>query len=138
MSIIGADELIFTNDPSNGIYSGGFSINSIMMKNGISPIITLNSPLQLQDGGANNVSDLFDNIVIPNWAYYLPDKMSGGTSYKSKEFDSDSEDDVIDNDLHDKLLDLVKPDIKEMKNTKSSRKNVKRIMKKKTRKQLKK
>jgi hypothetical protein len=136
MSIIGADELIFTNDSSNGIYSGGFSINSIMMKNNISPIMTLNSPIQ---NGGNNVSDLFDNIVIPNWAYYLPNKMGGGVSYKTKQMDSDSdEDDVIDNDLHDKLLDLVKPDIKEVKKSKMTKKNLKKILKKKTRKQNKK
>lgn len=133
MSIIGADELIFTNDSSNGIHSGGFSINSIMMKNGISPIMTLNNPLQ--DGGGTNVSELFDNMVIPNWAYYLPSKMSGGEHNKSKYTDSDSEeDDVIDNDLHDKLLDLVKPDIKEMRKSKATKKNKIRVFKKKTRK----
>jgi len=138
MSIIGADELIFTNDSSNGIYSGGFSINSIMMKNGISPIMTLNNPLQ--NAGGTNVSDLFDNMVIPNWAYYLPNKIGGGRHLnKSKYSDSDSdEDDVIDNDLHDKLLDLVKPDIKEMKKHKPTRKNQKRVFKKKTKKHMKK
>jgi hypothetical protein len=136
MSVIGADELIFTNDTSNGIYSGGFSVNSIMMKKGISPIVTLNDPLQNIQGG-ENVGDLFDNIVIPNWAYYLPSKMIGGTSYKSKQNDSDSdEDDVIDNDLHDKLLELVKPDMKEMRKSKTSRKNIIKTMKKKTRKHL--
>jgi len=136
MSIIGADELIFTNDSSNGIYSGGFSVNSIMMKNGISPIVTLNDPLQNVDN--KNVSDLFDNIVIPNWAYYLPSKIIGGGFHnlKQNQFDSD-EDDIIDNDLHDKLLELVKPDIKEMRKSKLSKKNVKKITKKKTRKNIK-
>ena len=43
---IGANELIFNTDKEAGIYSGGFSINSIMMKSGLSPILTVNKPLQ--------------------------------------------------------------------------------------------
>jgi hypothetical protein len=48
MSYIGADELVFYNDKEKGIHSGGFSVNSIMMKEGRSPIITLNNN---QNGG---------------------------------------------------------------------------------------
>jgi hypothetical protein len=135
MSIIGADELIFTNDASKGIYGGGFSVKSVMMKNGISPIITLNAPLQ--NGSGTNVSELFDNLVIPNWAYYLPEKITGGGTNNKNYSEIDSDNDVVDDDLHDKLLDLVKPDIKEMKKAKVSRKNVKKIMNKKTRKHMK-
>lgn len=135
MSIISADELIFTNDPTNGIYGGGFSVNSVMMKNGISPIMTLNGPLQ--NGMGSNVSDLFDNMVIPNWAYYFPEKMNGGASHNQKHDEYESDEDFIDDDLHDKLLDLVKPDIKEIKKSKPSRKNGKKIANKKTRKHIK-
>lgn len=140
MSIIGADELIFTNDEGKGIYGGGFSVKSVMMKKGISPIMTLNAPLQ--NGSGSNVGDLFDNLVIPNWAYYSPDKMNGGDSINKKQderendSDNNSDEDIIDDDLHDKLLDLVKPDIKEMKKAKVTRKNSKRVVNKKTRKHL--
>ena len=97
---IGANELIFNTDKEAGIYSGGFSINSIMMKSGLSPILTLNKPLQ--SGGASQVSDLFKDLVIPNWA--LSYSMKGG-EYKDESSDSESE---IDDDLHDKLLGLVR------------------------------
>jgi hypothetical protein len=103
---IGADELVFNKDKEAGIYSGGFSVNSIMMKAGLSPILTVNKPLQ--SGGANQVSDLFNDLVIPNWA--LSYSMIGG-EYKDESSDSDSgsdSDSDIDDDLHDKLLDLVK------------------------------
>ena len=103
---IGADELVFNKDSGAGIYSGGFSVNSIMMKAGLSPILTVNKPLQ--SGGATKVSDLFNDLVIPNWA--LSYSMTGG-EYKDESSDSDSgsdSDSDIDDDLHDKLLDLVK------------------------------
>jgi hypothetical protein len=100
---IGANELVFNTDKEAGIYSGGFSINSIMMKSGLSPIITVNKPLQpLQSGGSSQVSDLFKDLVIPNWA--LSYSMKGG-EYKDESSDSEGE---IDDDLHDKLLGLVR------------------------------
>lgn len=98
---IGAGELIFNKNTEEGIYTGGFSVNSAMMKAGISPIMTLNT----QSGGANSgkVSDLFDSLVLPNWAVSYGNKMSGG-KYK----DNEESDEEIDDDLHDKLLDLVR------------------------------
>lgn len=71
-----------------------------MMKSGLSPILTVNKPLQ--SGGASQVSDLFKDLVIPNWA--LSYNMRGG-EYKDESSDSESE---IDDDLHDKLLGLVR------------------------------
>ena len=109
MSYIGPDELVFNNDDNNEIHTGGFSVNSIMMKHGISPIMTINKD---QTGGTNSVSDIFNNLVVPNWT--LSYKMTGG-AYKDSDSESESdEDDVISEDLHDKLLDLVKEhDLKE-------------------------
>jgi len=105
MSYIGANELVFNNDTVNGIHTGGFSVNSIMMKNGISPIMTINKE---QTGGSNLVSDIFDNLVVPNWTLSYHNKMVGGNYQANPVYGSDSEDEFIDDDLHDKLLDLVK------------------------------
>ena len=110
---IGPNELVFNTDTKNGIYSGGFSVNSIMMKSGLSPIITINKPLQ--EGGSNKVSDLFNDLVIPNWA--LSYSMGGG-EYKDE---SDSDDD-IDDELHDKLLGLVREHDSKMSKKKKTRK----------------
>jgi len=101
INYIGGDELVFNSDESGGINSGGFSVNSIMMKAGMSPIMTLNN----QYGGGDQVSDLFNNLVIPNWASSYDNRMTGG-KYNDN-IDSDS-DDEVDGDLHDKLIDLVK------------------------------
>ena len=92
---------------------GGFSVNSLMMKAGISPIQTLNTGII--GGDSNKVSDLFNNLVIPNWtlSYNSPDKVidtsmiGGNTKTKTK---PDTDDDVIHDDLFNKLFELVKHD----------------------------
>lgn len=103
LDYIGVDELVFNNDIEGGVHSGGFSVNSIMMKAGMSPIMTLNN----EQIGGDKVSDLFNNLVIPNWTLSYNNRMLGG-KYKEVNHDSDDEDEVIDDDLHEKLLDLVK------------------------------
>ena len=131
MNYIDANEMVFNNDKENGIHSGGFSVNSIMMKGGIKPIITLNNETT-QKGGMNNVSDIFNDLVVPNWALSYHnmyggmhgemygemhggmhgEEMHGGkltedTKHDTKH-DNDHDDDTINDDIHDRLLDLVK------------------------------
>jgi hypothetical protein len=129
---IGPNELVYSND--NGIHSGGFNINSIMMKNGLSPIMTLNSNTSRSDfvqqgGGVNsvtNVSDLFSNLVIPNWNLSYNYKHGGSFVERNNKYEDD---DIIEDELHDKLLNLVKVHENEMKELssvkKKSRKNLK-------------
>ena len=127
MNYIGPDELIYNND--GGIHSGGFSVNSIMLKSGLSPIMTLNGNNNVNTGGmqmgGNKVSDLFNNLVIPSGflSYdYKKDFFKGGDIHYRKKNDHDENDDHDDNDdianedLHDKLLNLVKVDKTEMQN----------------------
>jgi len=103
---IGADELVFNANKELGVYSGGFSVDSVMLKAGLSPIMTINN--SIQSGGADKVSDLFENLVIPNWALSYNNKIVGGNISKGNVEDSDDSDDDIDDDLHDKLIGLVK------------------------------
>ena len=110
MSNIGVNDLVYTN--KDGIYSGGFNVQSIMMKGGISPIMTINNNDGQTGGSTGKVSDIFSGLVVPAYAYYhTGGSKSKNTSYKSHNSDNDeseSEDDVIDDDLHDKLLGLVR------------------------------
>ena len=55
MSYIEAKDLVYTN--KDGIYSGGFNVQSIMMKGGISPIMTINN----NDGYMNYLYKLINN-----------------------------------------------------------------------------
>jgi len=145
MDYIDASDLVF-NDGKNGIYSNGFSVNSLLMKSGASPIITFNTE-PAQHGG-NNVSDIFNDLVVPNWTLYHPSKMIGGGHPKSKvdskidsdnysDSDSDSEDDTIEDDLHDKLLNMVKhQDNLKKNNKKHTKKERKKIANKITTKKI--
>lgn len=120
------NELIFNNDPINGIHSGGFSVNSLMMKAGFSPITTINTNAANnlsnlnQDQTGGKVSDIFKDLVVPNWAFM--NNMVGGRKedvvdknkydgihgiHGDNENDTD-DDNTIDDDLHNKLLELVK------------------------------
>jgi hypothetical protein len=126
---INPNELIFGNG------TGGFSVNSIMLKSGMSPIMTLNDT---QIGGSlNKVSDLFNNLVIPNWALSYNYNAHGGggpkdsgkkNKFKHDESDDDEdEDDIITDDLHDKLLELVKePDTRTKKITRKQHKTARK------------
>jgi hypothetical protein len=123
---IGTNELVFNTDNVKGIYSGGFNVNSIMMKTGLSPIMTLNT----QNGGssANKVSDLFESLVIPNWALSYGANKIGG---EYNDHSDDDSDDAIDDDLHDKLIGLVK-EHENMLNKQNKNKNTKKYKLKKS------
>jgi len=125
MGYINHEDLVFSADKN--IKSGGFSVSSILMKSGISPIMTMNTDSVGQSGGSNKVSDLFQNLAVPNWTINY--NMQGGEykelnkkKHTNEESDSDSD---IDDDLHEKLLDLVKEHDNTMK------KKNKRLTKKK-------
>ena len=104
---IGADELVFNTNKELGVYSGGFSVDSVMLKAGLSPIMTINN--SIQTGGTDKVSDLFQDLVIPNWALSYNNKIVGGNFKKPENYiESSDSDSDIDDDLHDKLIGLVK------------------------------
>jgi hypothetical protein len=128
MSVFDGNDLVFNNDIKEGIHSGGFSVNSIMMREGLSPIMTMNMN-KIGGGDSDKVSDLFDSLVVPAWAFSYNKNMIGGNDKERniKQIESDDEDDTVDDDLHDKLLDLVKEhDIKTKQNKKhGTRKNIK-------------
>lgn len=127
LDYIGPDELIFNNDIKGHIHSGGFNVKSIMMKAGMSPIVTLNTN---QTGGGDKVSDLFNDLVIPNWTLSYNNRIKGGRYKENYNKVSDDENDVLDDDLHEKLLQLVKENNLEVKN--NNKKNTKRQKKKKS------
>ena len=123
-STINAEDLIFYSDKENNIYSGGFKLNSVMLKQGLSPIVTLNQnhDSQSQSGGTNNVSDLFNHLVVPNWAFTTPFKKVGGKKMGPNEENKEKEedDDFISEDLHSKLLSMV--NVEDNKKAKANKK----------------
>lgn len=140
--IIPEKDLIFYKDKEGGVYSGGFSVKSIMMREGLSPIITMNNN-QLQDAETENkVSDFFNDLVIPNWAlaYSIQDVANSGNqdnqNHNVFHNEENDEDDVISDDLYNQLLQLVMVDDKTLKGgKKKTKRNKLKISGKKTRKQ---
>jgi len=116
MSNIDGEDLVFYSGSDNQIYSGGFSVNSIMMKAGFSPFTTLNN-INGQTGG--NVADIFKDLVVPTWLVSQNNNFIGGNKHMKN--DDDSEDDeVISDELYDKLVDLVSVSDAEIKNKKKN------------------
>ena len=124
MSNIDGNDLVFYSGDDRQIYSGGFSVNSVMMKSGISPFSTLNK-INGQTGG--NVSDLFKDLVVPSWLISHENKFVGGKNRDNvySDDDDDSDNEIISDDLHDKLIDLVTVSDAEIKNRKKHTKRFK-------------
>jgi len=110
-------EFIYYTDTDGCINSGGFCIKSIMLKNKISPVITLNKPYYEQNQ-INKVSDIFDDLVVPNWAYLQPRNVMNNADYngitslnrnnKCINNYEDENDEIIDDYLYNQLIELVK------------------------------
>jgi hypothetical protein len=110
-------EFIYYTDTDGCINSGGFCIKSIMLKNKISPVMTLNKPYYEQNQ-INKVSDIFDDLVVPNWAYLQPRNVMNNADYngitslngnnKCINNYEDENDEIIDDYLYNQLLELVK------------------------------
>lgn len=107
-----ADDLVYYTDKENNIYSGGFNVHSILMKEGISPLTFL----PISDGGnvgGGNSDDIFKDLVVPGWAATLavPSYLKGGAGAGAGATATATANTGIQTDepitLYDKLLDLV-------------------------------
>lgn len=109
-SEITADDLIYYKE-GDKIYSGGFQVNSILMKKGLSPYTSFQHAGSTNE---NNVSDLFKNFAVPSGLLYYPNKLGYDSAdvivekdyVVQGEFDDDDEDYVTE-DIHDRLLELA-------------------------------
>ena len=134
MSFFTGDDLVFYQDNKSGnIMSGGYNINSILLKEGIAPMTTYNTNLS---GGSklennNNISSIFDNLAVPAGLFYYDQK--AGSNDQNIEYKNTE---PISEDLHDKLFKLVEINNKKKQKTyknkkdkgikiKNSRKNIK-------------
>jgi len=137
-------EFIYYTDKDGCINSGGFCIKSIMLKNKISPIITLNKPSGelFNEEKINKVSDIFDDLVLPNWAYLQPRATIYNTDYNENlnnekikyknNFTNDDNDDTIDDYLYNELLELVKEKEDTIKKQKKNESRKKKLFKRRT------
>jgi hypothetical protein len=121
MSILNHNDLIFYKQDGQ-IISGGYSLNSALLKNGISPMQTMNTLEQTKTGGTNKVqkvSEMFTNFAVPAGLYLMnptnptnPDKPKGHY---------DTHHTMLSDDIYDKLFKLVQPDETAKKYTKTKK-----------------
>ena len=98
------NELVFYKKDGN-IQSGGYNVNSILLKSGKSPMITSNSDVFQKGGGksdpSENLSALFKDLAIPMGVFYMQDIL------KEKSYPTEHKEEVIKDSLYDKLLNLA-------------------------------
>ena len=84
------------------IYGGGFTVNSIMMQHGISPITRVNvggGGVGSKKGGG---TDSFANLAIPAGLYYFDTGLVGQSGGRTQ-----IEKDHMDDDMYSTLMDLA-------------------------------
>ena len=94
------DDEDFVFKKSNGkIESAGFTVDSILMKKGEPALITRNYGAQTGGGVAN----LFKDLAVPAGLVYFAKKQRGGEMQSTVH----NNDDIISDDIHEKLLKMV-------------------------------
>lgn len=101
MSLITADDLILYKE-GDKIYSGGFQVNSILLKQGHPAIQRAGTNL---GSGSDKVSDLFADFAVPSGLLYLPNNNSGISNVDTEEIIDD--DDYVSDDIYNSLMDLA-------------------------------
>ena len=121
-----ADDFLFYK-AGDVIMSGGYSIDSLLLKEGISPMQTFNS---LENGnnkmGGNKASNIFENLAVPAGLLYINKKNIG--SYSS--LSDYKETKMLPDNIFDEFMSMIEIDNRKKK----TRKNDIISSKKKTRK----
>lgn len=124
MNFIKDEELVFTSDLQRGINSCGFGVNSLLMNSGISPIMTVNNKSNKTN---TRLTDLFNNLVVPNWTLHYDSNLSSKSKSKKQENMEEDSFEIVDDNLYDKLIGLVsnerKDDYDELDEKETKKKN---------------
>jgi hypothetical protein len=126
------NELLFTTSSNDSIMGGGFKINSSMLKDGISPMSTVNNKIG-GEGRGGKVSDIFHHLAVPSF-FHMKSATKGGTNKNRVENYSDE---MLSENIHNHFLDLMAvPILKRSSSLHHSRKKIHTIGKKHTRKNM--
>jgi len=114
---IGANELIFQLSGGK-IYSGGFTVNSRLLKGGIAPMTSFN----INSSDSEEPSGVFGgsgSYVIPPLFFKSPDTETqrGGATKLQHNYEDERDSEIIGEDLHDKLLQIAEAKTNRKKGT---------------------
>ena len=110
------DELLFYKKDDN-IMSGGYSINSIFLNDGISPMKTLNS-LENDQTGGKKVSSIFDNLAVPAGLFLINQKSFTGISNLTTNKNSE----MLPDNIFDEFMKMIEVDKKNKKGKRKTKK----------------
>lgn len=115
------NDLLFYKQQQGGndiIMSGGYSVDSYLLKAGLSPIQTLNSLEGNQEGGSKQVSSIFENLAVPAGLFLNNQKpvhdMNGGSK---KCMDHQ----MLPDNIFDEFMRMIEIDKTKKRNRKSRR-----------------
>jgi hypothetical protein len=115
------NDLLFYKEQQGGndiIMSGGYSVDSYLLKAGLSPIQTFNSLEGNQEGGSKQVSSIFENLAVPAGLFFNNQKpvydMNGGSK---KCMDHQ----MLPDNIFDEFMRMIEIDKNKKRNRKSRR-----------------
>ena len=120
MSHFSGEDLVFYKE-NDKVMSGGYSINSIILKEGLSPITTYNYSGGTKNHESNN--SLFENLAVPAGLFYMNPNKTYDCVY-------DTDHKTLSEDIHDKLFSLIEITKTKKKSRKNSIKSNKKVSKK--------
>ena len=118
MSYFTGEDLVFYKE-NDKIMSGGYSSDSILLKEGFSPMMTLNESYLASGGKKERVSNLFENLAVPAGLFYIP-QTSGVKHNNEYNYDEECEHFVLSDDIHEQLFKLIEVDKKKKQGTKKN------------------
>jgi len=112
-------DFVFTTDKNGCLKGGGFKIESSLLNE------TMNNNIQTdgQKGGNLNIINGFKNLVVPAGLFYSQKKFQ-----KNKSIHYESKNEEINEEIYDKLLNMLEPEKRKLhsRKTKSKKENKKR------------
>jgi len=117
-----AQDFVFYKE-NDQIMSGGYSVDSILLNQNRSPIISSNKE---QSGGENVSTSIFSDLVVPGGLLFTTPNNNNKNNYETIHHD------YKDDNLFDKLLKMLDPTCNKKHNLKTKKKRMRhKITKKK-------
>ena len=133
------EEFVIYKMPDGNVRSCGFDVNSALLREGKKPMYTIhNQDIFVVDDSKNEVSDLFKHMAVPAGLFYMNTASASdsekGIGEERGLYRNVEDEEEINDDIYDKLMDLVTEMEKRRKNKETRKTRLEKKVKKTTRK----
>ena len=107
---LGPDDLLFYEEQRGGnniIMSGGYSVDSFLLKQGLSPMQTFGA-LEGGQSGGKQVSSIFENLAVPAGLFYINQKSTQDAYSNSKQ--KCMEHKMLPDNIFDEFIKMIEID----------------------------